>query len=189
MTPVYITSHVENAVTLLLKNVRHVQVNCVYTNFIPGTDMRVRFRADLVRDDRVFFAKVFSQVRRWKERGGVLICWSWRYELQPDAVVYAECPNNMETLYKSSNSKLITVINEPKSWIAHETIIRLRYGDRPQKLALHLRRLAVMRHYVNERPMLTAASLRSLLDRQEQSQSSGARASHEGAARSPDRTG
>lgn len=172
MIPVYKTFHVEGAVNLLIKHVRHVQVNCIYQNFVPGRDMRVRFRADLIRDERVFFGKVSSQIDRWKERGGVLICWTWNYAISPDAVVYAECPTRMVQLWRSINAKSLAVVYRPRSWNPHETILRLRHQEKYEKQRRLLSELGAIKDYVEERRELTAENLRSLLARQERSRSS-----------------
>lgn len=190
MIPVYRTNHPENAVNLLLANRLRVLVNCVYDNFYPGCNMRLRFRADLVRDERVYFAKVYSQQKRWKERGGALITWSWAYALAhyADAVVYQELPKSMELLWKSAEARMLAVVYQPPSWRAYEEVIRVRKEGKPFKLSIALTKWATVRDYAEQQPMLNASTLRTLLSRRARSQRLSAPASPEVSARSPDTT-
>ncbi len=191
MIPVYRTRHPENAVTALLDSGLKVLVNCVYENYERGHDMRVRFRADLVRDERIFFAKVYSQQRRWKERGGAIIAWTWAHSLAhyADAIVYQECPKSMEMLWKSAEAGVLAVVYQPPSWIAYETILRERKAGKPKKLSIALTKWATVRDYVDGCPRLTSQSLGRLLARMERARSSPSRGSPAGAVRSPDTTG
>lgn len=159
MIPLVRTYRPERAVNLLLKRFRCVLVQAHYDNYT-----RIRFQADRVRDERVFFGKVPSQVKRWHERGGCLV--SWRrvdgQEGENDAIVFAECPRSLEGIYASIGlTRHLAVVTMPPTWRIHEGTVAQRYQDSPNKLAKHTRRLTILRDMLSATPLLT----RDFLDR------------------------
>lgn len=166
MIPIVRTFRPESAVNILLKHVSSVIVQAHYDNYT-----RIRFRADLVRDDRVFFGRVPSQHRLWRARGGCLI--SWRRvdgkEGENDAVVFAEAPKSMEGIYAAIGfTRSIAVVYVPPTWRPHLQTIAQRFGpDRPGKYAKSLKRLQIMRDVLETAPLLTHDLLGRLLSRQE----------------------
>jgi len=192
LIPIFRTRHMESAVNLLLKNFRTVLVYCAYANVHHGRDLRVRFRADKIKDQRVFFDRTKSQVKRWRERGGALIVWSNRNRMRDyDAMVFAEAPRRIEALYEAQKcARHCAVIYEPPSWNPHIEITKLRHAEHPAKLRRAVRDLAIMESYVSSLPLLSRRSLLSRLPAQEESsRSSFAPGSPEGAERSAGRTG
>lgn len=174
----------ETAVNRLLRYFPRVLVQAHYDN-----DIRVRFRADLVKDDRVFFAKVDSQIKRWQERGGCLV--SWRRvdgrEGEHEAIVFSECPKSLESVYTATRfTKTLAVLYQPPTWRPHEETLRRRHGEHQSKQARALRRLAMLRDFMTAYPFLTVARLDRQYARLEPSPRSGAPASLEAEARSPD---
>ena len=185
MIPLYKTRRAETAANILLRHFRHVRIDCAYMNATRGLDKRVRFRADDVDAGRVYFAKVQSQIKRWQERGGALICWTWRGDLECDAMLFAEAPKRMEQLRPATKSvRSVGVIYEPPSWDAYAEVIAVRHKDHPGKLRRQQRSLEIMRDYVAGLPVLTHRAMRSLLARQERSQSSPSPESPAGAVHS-----
>lgn len=150
---------------------------------------RIRFRADMVRDERVFFGKVPSQIRKWRERGGCLV--SWRRidgkEGENDAILFAECPKSMDSLHSSIGfTAHLAVIYAPPTWRAHDATIAERFKDRPNKMLKATRRLDIMKAVVAEAPELTLDYLTRRFSRLAPSQPSPAPESPEGAARPSD---
>lgn len=190
MIPFYRTPSAEDAANVLLRHFRHVRIDCTYMNVTRGLDKRVRFKPDLIKDERVFFAKVPSQIKLWQERGGALICWTWRNDIQCDAIVWAEAPKRMEALPAATGVvRTAGVIHEPLSWNAYEEIISVRHAEHPSKRRRALRSLAIIRDYVAGLPILTSQAMQRLLARQAASQSSPSPGSPAAAAHSPDTTG
>lgn len=150
----------EREANRLVAQFRHVLVRAVYDNYV-----RIRFRADAMRDPRLFFNKVPSQHKRWLERGGALITWRNTNKEGPhDAIILVECPRSVEALFKAcAATRTVGVIYEPPSWRHHEATIMKRHGKRPAKLRRHLRRLEVMRSFVSQLPVFTPGRLQTLL--------------------------
>jgi len=158
--PIVRTHRPESAVNLLLKYHRLVLVQAHYDNYV-----RVRFRPDRVRDERVYFGKVPSQIKKWRERGGCLV--SWRRvdakEGAHDALVFAECPKSLEQVYAAAAlTRSLAVIYMPTSWRQHEATIAKRHKDaHPSKYVRQIKRLTILRDMLETMPMLT----RDYLDR------------------------
>lgn len=186
MIPVYRCRRPETAANQLLRYFQRVLVQAHYDN-----DIRVRFRADFVKDDRVYFAKVESQIKRWQERGGCLI--SWRrvdgHEGEHEAIVFSECPKSLEAVYSATRfTAKVAVIYQPPTWRPHEETIARRHVEHPSKQRRALRRLAMLRDFMTAYPFLSLQRLDRQYARLEPFQRSGARASPEGGARSPGTT-
>lgn len=185
MIPIFRALRPESAATLLLRHFRHLRIDCAYDNVARGLERRVRFRADLILSDNwnVYFANAPTQVERWRENGGALICWTERHEIACDALLFAEAPKRLERVAPIlQNVRACAVIYEPTSWRAHEEILRHRHKNRPHKLARALRKLALMETYVGGLPILTGRRLVRLRARAAAFQSLLAPASPEGAA-------
>lgn len=190
MIPLYRTSSSEAAVNTLLRHFRHVRVDCAYMNVVRGLDKRVRFKPDKIMDQRVYFAKVPSQVERWREHGGALICWTWRNDLECDAMLWAEAPKRMEALHPATGVvRSVGVIYEPPSWNAYEEIITARHGAHPAKMRRQLRSLEIVQYYVAGLPILTSPAMVRLCARSAPTQPSCAHGSLEAAEHSPDTPG
>lgn len=184
MIPIVRTHRPESAVNLLLRRFQSVLVQAHYDNYT-----RIRFRADLVKDPRVFFGKVPTQIRKWHADGGCLI--SWRRvdgkEGESDAILFAEAPKSMEGIYAGIGLvRHLAVVYVPPTWRPHELTIRQRHADAHEaKCARQLKRLRIMRDVLDRSPLLTLDFLDRLLARQEASQPLSAPASLEGVARPP----
>lgn len=182
----------ETAANILLRHFRHVRIDCAYMNVTRGVDRRVRFRADDVKGAMVYFAKVPSQIKRWRENGGAIICWTWRNDLECDAMLFAESPKRMEALRPATRTvRSVGVIYEPPSWKPYEEVIRARHGEHAGKLRRQIRSLEIMQDYVAGLPILTHQAVIRLRARALVSpppSSSPSFGSPEAAAHSPDRT-
>ena len=173
MIQLYKTARAETAANILLQHFRAVRIDCAYMNVTRGLDKRVRFRADDVKTAKVYFAKVPSQIKRWQERGGALICWTWRGDIECDAMLFAEAPKRMEQLRPATRAvRSVGVIYEPPSWVPYVEVIAQRHKDHPGKLRRLQRSLTIMQDYVADLPVLTHRAMRSLLARQAASRSS-----------------
>lgn len=151
----------ESAANILVNSVPRVLVRAAYDN-----NVRIRFRADALKDPRVFFGKVPSQRKKWQERGGALISWrNDNREGEHEAIVIVECPKSMEVLYRAIKpSKLLGVVYVPPSWTPHENQIEWRFRKKPQwKKERALERFAIVREFVESLPPFTKARCRHLL--------------------------
>lgn len=184
MIELFRTKRMEWAANLLVENYRLVLVRAAYDNYT-----RIRFRADDVEDSRLYFGRVPSQFRRWRETGGALITWrNDNKEGAHDAILFVECPKSLKEMQRASvNTTALGVVYVPPTWRAHEEQIVLRHEGR--KRERQLEKLTLMRYFVEHLPELTRDRLRRLRARQERSQSSCAPESHEAAVRSADTTG
>lgn len=180
----------EAAANLLLRQFRHVLVQAHYDNTV-----RIRFRADMVTDRRVYFGKVASQIKRWQEKGGCLI--SWRrvdnMEGEHDAILFAECPKSLDAIHMATRrTRHLAVVWLPPTWRLHEETIAKRHKDKhPGKYVRQVRKLDLLRGILERAPLLS----RDFLDRRfappalAASRPSGAPASREAAAPAPDTPG
>lgn len=154
MIPLSRTTRPEAAANLLLGTFRNVLVQAHYDNSV-----RIRFRADLVTNGNVFFGKVPSQVRQWRSQGGLLI--SWRRvdakEGPHDALLFMECPKSIEGIYRSASlTRHLAVIYSPPSWRLHEdTILNRHKHAHRSKFARQMKRLEIVRDYLETLPELT----------------------------------
>ncbi len=150
----------ESAANLLVKHCRQVLVFAAYDNYV-----RIRFRADKLRDPRCYFNRVPSQRTAWEKNGGALITWrNDGKEGAHDAILFVECPKSIERLVASiAPTRFIGVIYEPPSWRQHEQQIARRFRDRPNKFKKHTKRLRVMQDFVGRLPEFTRYRLRSVL--------------------------
>ena len=150
----------ESATNLLVKHCRHVLVRAAYDNYV-----RIRFRADDLRDPRCYFNKVPSQHRFWRKNGGVLITWrNTNLEGPHDAIVFAECPKSIDALHAAIQStSTIGVIYEPPSWRQHEQQIVKRHFTKPGKFKRQMRRLQIVREFVEMLPEFSRHRLLSVL--------------------------
>ncbi len=166
MIPIALTDAPESSANRLLRVFRTVLVQAYYDNYL-----RIRFRADMVRDERVFFGKVPSQIAAWHEQGGVLI--SWRRvdarEGPHDAILFAECPKSLDGLYRSCQfTRAVAVVYTPPTWRPHEETIARRHGQtHPAKAARQLKRLGMLRDVLAEKPTFSRAYLVRLRRAQE----------------------
>lgn len=182
----------EWAADKLAERFRHVIVRAIYTNYTSGQDLRIRFRADDLKCDRIFFDRTSSQRHRWRERGGILICWqndrNRPLEGEHDAVLFAECPPRIDAVFRFTNgaTRACAVVYEPVSWLPHETIIRSRHAEHPYKMARSIERLAIVRSFVEQSPILTTMALDRLRARLEASRWLSAHESPVGAVHSAD---
>ena len=189
MIPLYRTSRMESAANILIHRVRRVLVRAAYDNHV-----RIRFRADSLRDPRVFFGKVPSQRKKWQEKGGALISWrNDNREGEHEAIVLVECPKTIEVLYRAIKPTLMVgVVYVPPSWNPHEEQIEWRYRKRPVwKKERALERLAIVREFVEQLPPFTRERLAHLLRArlaQPQSSSLSSPGSPASAAHSPNKT-
>ncbi len=170
----------ESAANLLLRHFRHVLIRAAYDNYT-----RIRFRADDVEDERVYFAKVESQIKKWRDNGGALITWKNTNQEGPhDAILFVECPKTMWAIHRATrNTAHVGVIYIPPSWRLHDETLAYRHRSRPVKLARAQRRMEQVKA-LELLPEITAASLRRTLRAQGLSQSSCAPESPAGAERS-----
>ena len=156
MIPFATTVRAETAANRLLAHFNHVLVQAHYDN---DDAQRIRFRADLVTHPRIYFGKVPSQIVQWRKRGGLLI--SWRRvdakEGPHDALLFMECPKSIEGIYKAAHlTRHLGVIYLPPTWRVHEeTIIRRHKNAHPSKFRRQMKRLEIVRDYVNSLPILT----------------------------------
>lgn len=154
MIPILRCSSSESAANLLVQFFPRVLIQAHYDNYT-----RVRFRPDALRDERVFFGKVPSQIKRWHERGGCLV--SWRrvdaMEGAHDAIVFAECPKSMDALYVATRlTSCLCVVWEPPTWRLHEETIAKRHREaHPSRYARQVRKLAIIRGVIEAAPTLT----------------------------------
>jgi hypothetical protein len=173
----------EWAANVLLEQFRMVLIRAAYDNYV-----RIRFRADDVKDKRLYFGKVPSQFRKWREKGGALITWkNNNREGEHDAIVFVECPKSLKELERASvNTKSVGVIYAPPTWRMHEQQIIKRHPHGSRKRARQLEKLSLMRYFVEHLPELTRPRLRSLCARLERARSwsSSSPGSPGGAARS-----
>lgn len=157
MIPLRTTRKPEAAVNLMLKYFRHVLIASHYDN-----NLKIRFRPDLIRDDRVFFGKVPSQIKRWREQGGCLV--SWRrvdaLEGEHDAILFTECPKSLDAVSRGmALTASLAVIYLPPTWKAHEDTINARQKDAPEKRIRHLNRLKLLSSVLEDTPVLTRTFL------------------------------
>lgn len=188
MIPIARTSKPESAATLLAQTFRHVLVQMHHDNHT-----RIRFRADLVRDERVFFGKVASQIVRWREQGGVLI--SWRRvdgkEGAHDALLFAESPKSLEDIYKRSLlTRSLVVVYTPPTWRPHEETIAARTQEQhPSRGVRRLKNFRILTDTLADKPILSRPYLSRLLRApQASSRPLFAPGSREAGARSADTT-
>lgn len=156
----------EWAANLLVKNYRHVLIRASYMNHT-----RIRFRADNLVDERVFFNKVPSQHAAWVEQGGALISWKFRGETHPhEAIVFVECPKFTWMLREGmAATQKICVIYEPPTWKAHEQqIVRACEKHHPGRLKRQLRQFKDMQLLISQLPEFTAQRLATVLRRDQE---------------------
>lgn len=180
MIPLYRTRRMESSANLLVKHCQRVLVRAAYDNYV-----RIRFRADMLKDPRCYFNKVASQRKRWDEGGGALITWrNDNREGAHEAILFAECPKSIDALYRAAQSTAILgVVYEPPTWRQHEQQIVKRHTGKPGKLKRQMERLRIVRVFVETLPELTRPRLLALLRaRQESPLSSPSREQSEGAA-------
>jgi hypothetical protein len=150
----------EWSANLLIKHYRHVVIRQAFMN-----KTRIRFRADFVVDERLFFNKVPSQWEKWKNQGGGLISYKFPPEPFPhEAILFVECPKFIWMMRRAIvNTKDIVVLYEPPTWKPHEEQIARACAGRPQKvLRRHLLNLSDMQLFIGQLPEFTAQRLGAL---------------------------
>lgn len=169
MIQLFRTRRMESAANLLVKHYRQVLVFAAYDNYV-----RIRFRADKLRDPRCYFNRVPSQRKAWAEQGGALITWRNDGKEGPhDAILFIECPKSMERLVASiAPTRSIGVIYEPPSWRQHEQQIAKRFQDKPNKFKKHMKRLRIVQEFVGRLPEFSRSRLQRALAGSAQSLSS-----------------
>jgi hypothetical protein len=163
LIPCFRTSAPEWSANLLLKHYRSVLIRAAYANAV-----RIRFRADHITDERVFFDKVPSQRLAWIEQGGALISYKYSWmQIPHDAIVFAECPKYLWMMARSFQStRSIAVIYEPPTWRPHEVQIEHAVrGKTEGGKFLRRERFMLMRAFVEQLPELTAQRLETLIRR------------------------
>ncbi len=176
----------EWSANVLLEHFRMVLVRAAYDNYV-----RIRFRADDIEDQRLYFGKVPSQFSKWRENGGALLTWrNDNKEDAHDAILFVECPKSLKALERASvNTRLVGVIYEPPTWRLHEQQIIKRHPHGTRKRDRQLEKLSLMRYFVEHLPELTRVRLRLLCARRGWSLSSSSHESPAVAARSADTIG
>lgn len=164
----------EWATDLLLEHFREVLVRAAYDNYV-----RIRFRADDVKDSRFYFGKVPSQFAGWRRTGGALLTWRNDNREGPhDAIVLAECPKSIRLLERfTASTRYVGVIYMPPTWRNHEQQIIKRHPEGSRKRVRQLKNLEIMRYFAEHLPELTRDRLRRLCARQGWSLSSSSRES------------
>jgi hypothetical protein len=125
----YATADVAASIRRAYAGFTHVLVNRGYTTIKP-----VFFRSGLIADLPVYQwawwdKSTDSQLKRWREGGGVLLD---RYTLSDkagaaDVLLFVECPLTMARIEKSSlHTTEYTVLPRPHTWRVHEECIDLR---------------------------------------------------------------
>lgn len=152
----------EWATDVLLEHFHEVLVRAAYDNYV-----RIRFRADDVKDPRFYFGKVPSQLAKWRKTGGALLTWrNDNREGKHDAIVLAECPKSLTLLQRfTANTRYVGVIYMPPTWRNHEQQIIKRHPEGSRKRARLLEKLATMRYFAEHLPELTRPSLTRLCAR------------------------
>lgn len=151
----------ESAANLLVKHFKLVLVRAAYDNYV-----RIRFRADDLRDPRCYFNKVSSQRKRWHETGGALITWkNNNLEGPHDVILFVECPKSIDAIYRAvQNTATLGVIYEPPSWRNHEQQIAKRHKDKhPRKFVRQFERLRITQAFVETLPEFSRPRLLTLL--------------------------
>lgn len=186
MIELYRTTRMEWAADVLLERFRLVLIRAAYDNYV-----RVRFRADDVKNGMVYFGRVPSQFSRWREKGGALITWLNNNKEGPhDSILLVECPKTLRMIKNATaNTRCVGVVYVPPSWRQHEQQIMKRQQHRPARLKRQLEKLGDVRYMVERLPELTRARLGRLCARQGWSRSSSSPGSPAAAERSADRIG
>lgn len=132
---------------------------------------QIRFRADLLKEQRVWWNKTDRQRALWRERGGVLLSWKTSFpEGDNDALFCIECPRKITVLdYFLLHTKSVCCIYNPPTWRLHEETARLRHPGNDQQWQMD--NLHRMRDLLEKSPTLTLRALDRLLARQAESQS------------------
>lgn len=161
MIPLYRSSKMEPTVNLLAKHFRQVVVDAAYYA-IP----RVRFRADMLNADHIYFDKTKSQVSAWQSTGGVLMRFERKTVTGPyDAVFYSECPRSIEFLDRySQDARWMAVIYSPPTWRGHFDGVEVRMKDKPErKKRASMDAIERVRQLLESSPPFTSDSLARLL--------------------------
>lgn len=193
MIPLFKTNAPEEAARLLLGHFRHVVIDC-RTFFSFDQKWQIRFRPDLITGYEVYFNKVASQVKLWRENGGALIRRSKvGDELQPgphDAVLLIICPGRIRPIQEeTADTKSIAVIREPVHWRAQEARLAQIQQDKTERAFITAGLdLDALKTLVGVLPVFSRKSLQNLPPSPELSQLSSARVSHVNVVRSPDTT-
>lgn len=105
----------EQAVNMLAREFRLVLVDANYT-----MNPHIRFKPDSITE-RVYFAKVPSQILAWQNTGGVLVRWSRKVVVGPsDAMLFAECPRTIHFIDRlAQDTRTVAVVYCPPTWKAH----------------------------------------------------------------------
>lgn len=164
MIRLFRTYGMEAAANLLLKESLTVAVRATYRNYIPSMDRRVRFRADDIKDPRVFFGKVPSQVDLWQQRGGLLVWWNERVlETPHDVMLFAECPYGLEVITRQTvHTRHAAIVYLPPTMAAFEAVYSIRYAPLPNKLKRMREKLAIVHGVLEQCPAITPFLARRL---------------------------
>lgn len=186
MIDLYKAYSMEPAVDLLAKNFRQV---LVISSFYNHT--RIRLRADLLKEKRIWFQGTERQIELWRQRGGVYLSWIWDLHEGPhDAIFISECPRQIEFLDRMCRkTRVIGCVYQPPTWRIHEETIIRRYRDRPLEIQLRsVDRLERIKQLMDRLPVLTPYRVARSLAARAQSQSSDVPAPPEAAAPPSDTT-
>ncbi len=170
--PLFRTTEPELACNALVKRCARVIVQ-QHTDF--NDNMRIRFRADMVKGANVYFDRVPSQLKSWQERGGVLLTNTrndpkYRVFGPHDALVLAECVTRMSLLERAfTGTQTVGVIRERVNWESYETAIRTKRAYPPQKIERRVKMLYETRDFVNALPEFSPRALARILRAQESS--------------------
>lgn len=152
----------EPAVDILAANFRHVLVVASFYNHT-----RVRMRADLLKEKRVWFQGTARQIELWQERGGIYISsiWGGLTKFPNDATFIVECPRSVEFIDRMlRHTRCTACVYTPPTWRIHRETVDMRWrGHSREALARMHDRLSRVIEFTESRPRLTAAAVRKQL--------------------------
>lgn len=169
MIPVYRTDRMEPAVDVLCEHFRQVLVISSFYNLT-----RIRLKADLLKEKRVWFQGTKRQVELWHERGGVFMAWNFDLrEGEHDAAFIVECPRSIEILDRMlEKTRFMAGVYIPPSWRLHQQVMENRLPRRHPVTCQRIRdKLARVIEFTETRPVLNRPAVRKLLAGPETTQS------------------
>lgn len=177
---------IEPAVDLLMRNFHTVLV-------ISAWECRpkIRMRADLLKDKRVWWWRTEFQKQQWQENGGAMLTFSRKLEEgEHDAVFFVECPRSQHLMdLACQKTRKAGCVFIPPTWRLHEEAMTRRTQRKvrsPSFIQGMRDDLARMINLAGSFPVLTQANLDRLPDVPASSLWSSARGSPEGEALQPD---
>lgn len=169
----------EPAVDLLVANFHTVLViGCFYC--YP----RIRLRADLLKDKRIWFSRTKYQIEHWHKEGGVILTYNKMLEEgDHDAIFFIECPRSQHLLdVACQKTRHAGAVFIPPTWRIHEESLARHMAGKSERWQQGGRDdLARMIQLAESFPTLTQRNLDRLRLARESSQSSSAPESREAA--------